>query len=177
MCSCVPVPCPQDSCYLPEIKDNQCKDLEAYIKCMRSLSKKCRGDIGYHSAISVSNSDYRKICIGHDDLSKNNTNEHSHLMVPSNHNGTVCPILFDAKKEHRFCGLFGDPHLRTFDGKYQTCRIHGAWQVIENPFFGIMVTNDAVLNSTTATAPTKVDNYLKIFVVNKIIFNINILYF
>lgn len=156
VCTCVPVPCPQEMCSLPEIKDNQCNDLDAYLKCMKSLSKKCRGDIGYHSAITVSNTEFKKKCISHEDLSKNNTNEHSKSMVPFVNNGPVCPLLFDDKKEHKFCGLFGDPHLRTFDGKYQTCQIHGAWQVIENPFFSIMVTNDEVLINSTATAPTKV---------------------
>ncbi|KAL4120342.1 hypothetical protein QTP88_013056 [Uroleucon formosanum] len=158
VCTCVPVPCPQDICTLSDVKDNQCRDLDAYLKCMKSLSKKCRGDIGYHSAITVSNSEFKKKCIGHEDFSRNNSGENSQ-MVPLTHN--ACPMLFDDKKEHRFCGLFGDPHLRTFDGKYQTCRIHGAWQVIDNPFFSIMVTNDAVLNSTTATAPTKLTVMLK----------------
>lgn len=148
------MPCPQDSCYLPDVKEHQCKDLEAYIKCMKLLSKKCRGDIGYHSSITVSNTELKRRCIGHEDLSRNNTGEQS--MIPFIPNHTACPLLFDDKKEHRFCGLFGDPHLRTFDDKYQTCRIRGAWQVIENSFFGIMVTNDVVSNSTTATAPTKV---------------------
>lgn len=141
MCTCATVPCYQE-CFLPEAKDHECKDLEAYLKCMKSL--KCRGNIGYHSAITVSNAEYRN--------KKCNTSEHSH----NSNNQPVCQLLFDDKKEHKFCGLFGDPHLRTFDGKYQTCRIHGAWQVIENPFFSIMVTNDVVSNSATATAPTKV---------------------
>lgn len=156
MCCCVPVPCPQESCSLIEVKNSQCKDLDTYIKCMKALSKKCRGDIIYHSAITVSTSEFKKKCNGHEDLFRNNTHEHFQSMIPSTINSTSCPILFEDKKEHRFCGLFGDPHLRTFDGEYQTCRIHGAWQVIENPFFGIMVTNDAVYNSSTATAPTKV---------------------
>ncbi|XP_060839493.1 repulsive guidance molecule B-like [Rhopalosiphum padi] len=159
VCTCVPV-CPQDTCILPNSKDNQCRDLDVYIKCMKSLSKKCRGDIGYHSAVTVSNSEFKKSCTSHDDFSRNNSSEHSQI-AQSTHNAPSCPLLFDDKKEHRFCGLFGDPHLRTFDGKYQTCRIHGAWQVIENPFFGIMVTNDAVVNSTTATAPTKLTVILK----------------
>jgi len=102
-------------------------------------------------------SEFKKKCIGHDDLFRSNTSEHSQSMVPSIL-GTACPVLFEDKKEHKFCGLFGDPHLRTFGGKYQTCRIHGASQVIENAFFGIMVTNDAVFNSTIATVPTKVFN-------------------
>lgn len=150
MCTCATVPCPQERCFLPEVKDHECKDLDAYLKCMRSL--KCRGNIGYHSAITVSNTEFKRKCTPNDDLSRNNTSEHSQSI----NNQPVCHLLFDDKKEHKFCGLFGDPHLRTFDGRYQTCRIHGAWQVIENPFFSIMVTNDAVSNSATATAPTKV---------------------
>lgn len=155
VCTSAPaLPCPQDTCTLPDVKDNQCRDLDTYIKCMKSLSKKCRGDIGYHSSITVSNAEFRRKCVGHEDLYRNNSSEQS--MIPFAHNPPACPLLFDDKKEHRFCGLFGDPHLKTFDGKYQTCRIHGAWQVIDSSFFGIMVTNDAVLNSSTATAPTKV---------------------
>lgn len=134
---------------MPDVKDHECKDLDAYLKCMRSL--KCRGNIGYHSAITILSTEFRSKCIAYD-LSKNNTGEHSQ----STNNQPGCQLLFDDKKEHKFCGLFGDPHLRTFDGRYQTCRIHGAWQVIENSFFSIMVTNDAVSNSATATAPTKV---------------------
>lgn len=127
---------------------------------MKSLNKKCRGDIGYHSAMTVSNAQYKHKCNGHEESSRTNTSDHFQSMIPIN-NGSSCQLLFDDKKEHKskFCGLFGDPHLRTFDGRYQTCRIRGAWQVIENPFFSIMVTNDAVFNSTTATAPTKVINW------------------
>lgn len=121
---------------------------------MKSLSKKCVGDISYHSSITVSTLDYKRKC--NEDSLKNNNSDHYQSVVP--HNGHACPLSLDDKKEHKFCGLFGDPHLRTFDGKYQTCIIHGAWQFIENIFFGIMVTNNAILNNNTATAPTKVFN-------------------
>lgn len=154
VCTCGPISCPQDLCTLPEVKNNACKDLDTYLKCMKSLSKKCRGDIGYHSAITVTNAEIKRSCSGHDDFFRNNTSEHSQ--------SPTCQLMFNDKVEHKFCGLFGDPHLRTFDGKYQTCRIPGAWQVIENSFFGIMVTNEAVLDNTTATAPTKVFYLFKI---------------
>ncbi|XP_050422026.1 repulsive guidance molecule B-like [Adelges cooleyi] len=155
--------CPQEKCsFSNQPADNPCMDLEESIKCMKELSKKCRGDIGYHSAVTVLNAEFKRKCSGTDEASRNNNStDHVQSMVPSIYNRPACPVLFNDHQEHRFCGLFGDPHLRTFDNKYQTCRIHGAWQMIDNPFISVMVTNDAVSNSTTATAPTKLTLMLK----------------
>lgn len=129
---------------------------------MKSLSKKCRGDIGYHSAITVSSAQYKRECSttgGRDEFSRTSIDvTHAIAMIEPFVPDGSCPPMFDDKKPHRFCGLFGDPHLRTYDGKYQTCRIRGAWQVVDNPFFGIMATNAPVYNSTANTAPNKVSD-------------------
>lgn len=39
------------------------------------------------------------------------------------------------------CMIFGDPHLRTFDSRYQTCSIVGARSLIEHPLFDVQITN------------------------------------
>lgn len=39
------------------------------------------------------------------------------------------------------CMIFGDPHLRTFDSRYQTCSLLGARSLIEHPLFDVQITN------------------------------------
>lgn len=67
----------------------------------------------------------------------------------------------------RYCSIFGDPHLRTFDGIHQTCRINGAWPLVDNEYFSVQVTSESVGHGE-ATAVTKVSVvffYTSIFLV------------
>jgi hypothetical protein len=60
---------------------------------------------------------------------------------------------------YRHCGLFGDPHLRTFNNEFQTCRVQGAWPMVDNDYVTVQVTNDPVgewEHMATATATSKV---------------------
>lgn len=52
------------------------------------------------------------------------------------------------------CGLFGDPHLQTFGAELQTCRVLGAWPLVENDYLTVQVTNAPV--RSTATVLSKV---------------------
>lgn len=61
----------------------------------------------------------------------------------------------------RHCGLFGDPHLKTFRGAMQTCRVQGAWPLVDNPYLAVQVTNEHVLPGSPATATTKVTVLVK----------------
>lgn len=64
-------------------------------------------------------------------------------------------------KTFRHCGLFGDPHLRTFTGAMQTCRVQGAWPLVDNRYLAVQVTNEPVLEDSNATATTKVTVLVK----------------
>ncbi|XP_076350277.1 repulsive guidance molecule B-like [Tachypleus tridentatus] len=59
------------------------------------------------------------------------------------------------------CGLFGDPHLRTFYDEFQTCRTLGAWPLIDNPYLAVQVTNEQVFKGSQATGTTKVTVLLR----------------
>lgn len=56
----------------------------------------------------------------------------------------------------RYCGLFGDPHLRTFNDLKQTCVVKGAWPLIDNQFLVVQVTNVPLVEGFDATATSKV---------------------
>lgn len=69
---------------------------------------------------------------------------------------TQRPCTFHGKPKFRYCGLFGDPHLKTFDSHYQTCKLKGAWPLIDNPYLAVSVTNEPVMEDSPATVTTKV---------------------
>ncbi|KAH9402847.1 hypothetical protein TYRP_015609 [Tyrophagus putrescentiae] len=54
------------------------------------------------------------------------------------------------------CMIFGDPHLRTFDSRYQTCSLLGARSLIEHPLFDVQITNTRLQDQFNATGVTKV---------------------
>ena len=67
----------------------------------------------------------------------------------------VC--TYDGPPALRYCTLFGDPHLRTFWDKLETCQIQGAWPLLDNRYLTVQVTSKAVNNlAGPATAITQV---------------------
>ncbi|XP_078283344.1 repulsive guidance molecule A [Rhinoraja longicauda] len=67
------------------------------------------------------------------------------------------------RANYTHCGLFGDPHLRTFSDDFQTCKVRGAWPLIDNSYLFVQVTNVAVVHSSSATAVSKITIIFKSF--------------
>ena len=141
-----------------------CQVAKDYGACLRSTARSCRGNLNYHSMQST------MVRLSNDfDCSRllNNTLP-GHLPTPSSSAAptttrhpptTVRPkpqCIYPGKRVFRHCGLFGDPHLKTFENEYQTCRVRGAWPLIDNPFLAVQVTNEPVVEGSPATATTKV---------------------
>uniref|UniRef100_A0A8B9CVT8 Repulsive guidance molecule BMP co-receptor a n=2 Tax=Anser TaxID=8842 RepID=A0A8B9CVT8_9AVES len=68
-----------------------------------------------------------------------------------------------AAPNYTHCGLFGDPHLRTFTDTFQTCKVQGAWPLIDNNYLNVQVTNTPVLPGSSATATSKLTIIFKSF--------------
>nr|CAD7408095.1 unnamed protein product [Timema poppensis] len=158
-----------------------CRLARAYQKCVGSTSKSCRGDINFHFVVSM----LERLITRHDCVNllhkppKGSNGSVTEASVTAA-GRTPPPASSSAAPEHRLhhphphtctfngrhrspvtvcrfrhCGLFGDPHLKTFDNEYQTCRVRGAWPLIDNPYLAVQVTNEPVVEGSPATATTK----------------------
>lgn len=65
---------------------------------------------------------------------------------------------FIKNPDYRHCGMFGDPHLRTFSDRLYTCSVVKAWKLIENDHITVMATNFPVEKDSEATVTTQVRN-------------------
>uniref|UniRef100_T2M8F9 Repulsive guidance molecule A n=1 Tax=Hydra vulgaris TaxID=6087 RepID=T2M8F9_HYDVU len=65
--------------------------------------------------------------------------------------------------EFKHCGMFGDPHIKTFSDQRQTCVVEGTWSLLDNDFIAVQVTNEMVqeTKSQSATATTKISIVIK----------------
>ena len=161
--------CPVDSCWtkyndaqqgitdgmmnLNNDHDATCIPARTYYQCIRNMTKSCFGDINFHSILKVVETR----------LKFNNCSVQGPVYEVAVANIPVKPkpnpaeeCKYKAKEKFRHCGLFGDPHLRTFNGHHQTCRVKGAWSLIDNEHLLVQVTNEPVGQYGTATATSKV---------------------
>ena len=53
------------------------------------------------------------------------------------------------------CIVYGDPHVRAFNGHFQTCRVLGTWPLIDNKYLTVQITNTH-MGWHNATAVSKV---------------------
>ncbi|NWJ06115.1 RGMB protein, partial [Crypturellus undulatus] len=131
-----------------------CKALRAYSACTYRNSKVCRGNLVYHSAVlGISDLMSQRNCSKDGPTSSTNpevTHDPCHY---SAHAGTREQ---PSAPTYVFCGLFGDPHLRTFKDHFQTCKVEGAWPLIDNNYLSVQVTNVPVVPGSSATATNKI---------------------
>ena len=148
----------------PEPSAEFCQVAKDYGACLKSTARSCRGNLNYHSMQST----VVRLTNDYDCPRRLNNTYPAHVQTPSSsiappttrHPPTTSSpkpqCVFHGKRVFRHCGLFGDPHLKTFENEYQTCRVRGAWPLIDNPFLAVQVTNEPVVEGSPATATTKV---------------------
>lgn len=135
-----------------------CVVLRQYLECLRETARSCRGNLNYHTMSSLVvqwnnefNCSYVVTTAGDPEPTKP-----PRLRPPPSRE-----CSYNGRHEFRTCGLFGDPHLRTFNDKEQTCKVLGAWPLIDNAFLAVQVTNEAVVKGSKASATSKVTVIIK----------------
>ncbi|XP_037688883.1 repulsive guidance molecule A isoform X2 [Choloepus didactylus] len=148
-----------------------CTALRAYAHCTRRTARTCRGDLAYHSAVHgiedlmgqhncsrdgpTSQPRLRTLPPAGDSQERSDSPETCHY-EKSFHRHAAPP-------NYTHCGLFGDPHLRTFTDRFQTCKVQGAWPLIDNNYLNVQVTNTPVRPGSAATATSKLTIIFKNF--------------
>ena len=136
---------------------SRCTAMRTFYLCIGNHSRLCHGDLNYHSA-------HRGI---ERQMKLFNCSKRGDVFKPSPRGTTPPRGRHDAcayrksshgvRATHRLCVLFGDPHLRTFDGAVETCSAQGAWPLVDNEHLTVQVTNEPATGvKGRATAITKV---------------------
>ncbi|XP_061585051.1 RGM domain family member B [Cololabis saira] len=147
-----------------------CKALRAYSACTQRTAKSCRGNLVFHSAVlGISDLMSQRNCSRDGPTSSTNPeihpepcNYHSRTQHAHTHSHAHTHAHSQSRdhSHHRpaylFCGLFGDPHLRTFKDSFQTCKVEGAWPLIDNAYLSVQVTNVPMVPGSSATATNKI---------------------
>uniref|UniRef100_A0A3P8U1Y8 Repulsive guidance molecule BMP co-receptor b n=1 Tax=Amphiprion percula TaxID=161767 RepID=A0A3P8U1Y8_AMPPE len=147
-----------------------CKALRSYSACTQRTAKSCRGNLVFHSAVlGISDLMSQRNCSR--DGPTSSTHPEIHIEPCNYHSRTQHAHIHSHMHTHAhshghshshsrpgylFCGLFGDPHLRTFKDSFQTCKVEGAWPLIDNDYLSVQVTNVPVVPGSSATATNKI---------------------
>ncbi|XP_028672200.1 RGM domain family, member D [Erpetoichthys calabaricus] len=133
-----------------------CIALRAYSQCTKKTARACRGDLVYHSAV------FRiKELFSQHNCSNDGPTASAKAANPNQPPASeLCDYesrwAAGSPKKFVHCGLFGDPHLRTFRDEFQTCKVEGAWPLIDNQYLSVQVTNVPVVQGSSATATSKI---------------------
>ncbi|XP_063238722.1 repulsive guidance molecule B-like [Bacillus rossius redtenbacheri] len=151
-----------------------CRLAYAYLRCLRETARACRGDISFHFASSWLDKKVtqngcaallRVAATQRSTTASGEEDEEEAAWTPEASTSAAMPpppptppphCAWRGRRRFRHCGLFGDPHLKTFHNEYQTCRVRGAWPLVDNPYLAVQVTNEPVVEGSPATATTKV---------------------
>ncbi|XP_072284316.1 hemojuvelin [Pyxicephalus adspersus] len=137
-----------------------CNALRSYSQCTRNTARTCRGDLVYHSAVHIIED--RMIQFNCSKVGP--TNPPRRQPPPPPPDGPMkqaCDFEKVYQEKHgsepRYvhCGVFGDPHVRTFGGDFQTCSVKGSWPLLDNEYLFVQATSLPVSSYSNATITSK----------------------
>ncbi|VDK88967.1 unnamed protein product, partial [Onchocerca ochengi] len=119
-----------------------CQIITDYIYCLSETNRACRGNLKYHTLQTLLHRQRREF----------SCNSFPEAMKPSNYVPIGCTFPVDTAPHavQRYCALFGSRHLRTLNGRFETCIRSGAYPLINNKHLLIQITHSFHGSGTTA---------------------------
>ncbi|XP_070543065.1 repulsive guidance molecule A-like isoform X2 [Ptychodera flava] len=139
----------------------RCDALRAYNDCAREMARACRGDLNYHSIVTLIPDLMRQYDCSNQSTPPKTVNPPGNEAKEPSPADNRCTSYNGRHGDYKHCGLFGDPHLRTFDNHFETCKVQGAWPLIDNEYIAVQVTNVPLVDSSSATATDKLTVIIK----------------
>lgn len=141
------------------VNTGYCSALRSYATCTKRTARACRGDLAYHSAVQG----IEDLLIQHRCPKAGPTAQpRPPPQAPISGDACLYEKGFFLREgripEYLHCGVFGDPHVRTFNNEFQTCAVQGAWPLIDNEYLYIQATSTPMRGGAYATALTKVSD-------------------
>ncbi|XP_028406952.1 RGM domain family member B-like [Dendronephthya gigantea] len=136
-----------------------CVYVKEFLRCAEPLESTCRLNLNFQGALTLMRSFKERNKCASMNITVNEAfriiDEARRAKHNTGKNKKQCrrPTF---KPVYKICGLFGDPHLRTFSDKRHTCSVPGAWPLFANRYLTVQVTNIPLENSSRATATSKV---------------------
>nr|XP_033780853.1 hemojuvelin [Geotrypetes seraphini]XP_033780854.1 hemojuvelin [Geotrypetes seraphini] len=138
-----------------------CNALRSYSQCTRKTARTCRGDLVYHSAVHG----IEDLMIQHNCSKEGPTSPPRPRPPVPKPEGPEMPDVCNYEKSFNYkhgqrpkyvhCGVFGDPHVRTFSDEFHTCRVKGSWPLLDNNYLFVQATSYPVAYGSNATATGK----------------------
>ncbi|VDM96086.1 unnamed protein product [Thelazia callipaeda] len=119
-----------------------CQVITDYIHCLRETNRTCRGNLKYHTLHTLLHRQGKEF----------SCNSFPETMKPSNYAPTGCIFPIDTAPHtmQRYCALFGSRHLRTLNGRFETCGRDGAFSLVNNKHLLVQITHAYLGNGTSA---------------------------
>ncbi|ESN91972.1 hypothetical protein HELRODRAFT_140151, partial [Helobdella robusta] len=131
-----------------------CLIWRTYFVCLANSSRVCHGVLQYH-ATKQSIGSYLKefgCSVVGPIFEQPNFVPNSKPIVCTYHGRGSNDSLLNPK--YRVCGVFGDPHLRTFGQQFETCGILGAWPMVDNEHYTVQITAEGHRGGSIVTKAT-----------------------
>ncbi|ELU11025.1 hypothetical protein CAPTEDRAFT_167757 [Capitella teleta] len=156
-------PPPADYTPSPADHSSHCVPMRTFFRCIQNMTAPCRGDLSFHSAKLVVEQHMRQFNCS----ARGKVFSASQLPSGETHRSARPPqspvCSYRGESERVLCSVFGDPHLRAFDGSHAACKMTGAWSLLDNEYLTLQATSEALANSPggVASALTKLTLIIK----------------